>query len=56
MKKKWFKGVGVAFHNVVGPRAQKPKLIPKINIPYFWNNYIVCIIILNPKVPKRGSP
>ncbi len=52
MKKKWSKGVGV----VVGPRAQKPKLIPQKNVPYFWNNYIVCIIILNPKVPKRGSP
>jgi hypothetical protein len=28
---------------------------PKLNVPYFWNNYIVCITILYPKVSKRGD-
>jgi hypothetical protein len=31
-------------------------LYPKLNVPYFWNNYTICIIILYPKMPKRGSP
>jgi hypothetical protein len=35
-------------------RAQKPKFIPKINVPCFCNNYIVCTIILDPKVLQRS--
>jgi hypothetical protein len=26
----------------------------EINVPYFWNNYTICIIILDPKLPKGG--
>ncbi len=39
---------------IVGPKNQNQYF--KLNVPYFWNNYIVCIIIVDPKVPQRGSP
>jgi len=37
---------------IVGPKNQK--WCPKLNVPYFWNNYTICTIILIPKVSKKG--
>ncbi len=34
---------------IVGPKNIE------LNAPYFWNNYIICTIILDPKMFKRGS-
>jgi hypothetical protein len=51
----------ITFHNInfvkiiiVGPKNQN--WYPKLNVPYFWNNYTICIIILDLEVPKRRSP
>jgi len=45
----------ISFHfinwEIVGPKNQN--CYAKLNVPCFWNNYIVCTIILNPKVPQR---
>ncbi len=33
---------------IVGPKKFE------LNAPYFWNNYIICIIILYPKNAQKG--
>ncbi len=38
---------------ILGPKNQFS--YPKLNVLYFWNNYIVCTIPLNLKLPQRGS-
>jgi hypothetical protein len=51
--------IKIILHNIsfveiiVGPK--KPNLVPKINCTIFWNNYNICTIILDQKVPQRGS-
>jgi len=44
----------IIFVKIIICKAQKLDLLPKLNKPCFWNNYIVCTIILDPKMPQRG--
>ncbi len=37
---------------IIRPKNQNG--YPKLNVPYFWNNYTICTIILNTKMLQRG--
>ncbi len=38
---------------IVGPKNKNS--YSKLNVPCFWNNYIIWTIIQDAKVPQRGS-
>jgi hypothetical protein len=38
---------------IIRPKYQN--WYPKLYVPYFWNKYIISIVIVNPKVSQRGS-
>jgi hypothetical protein len=41
----------ISFVNIIVVEPKNQNWYPKLNVPCFWNNYIVCVIILDPKVP-----
>jgi len=43
----------INFVKMIIRRPKNQIWYPKLNVPCFWNNYIVCIIILNPKMPQK---
>jgi hypothetical protein len=43
----------INFVKIIIIRPKNQNWYPKSNVPYFWNNYIICIIILDPKMPQR---
>jgi hypothetical protein len=46
----------INFVNIIIIEFENQNWYQKLNVSYFWNNYITCIIIINPKNAqiKRG--
>jgi hypothetical protein len=43
----------IIFVKIIIVRPKSQNWYPKLNVPSFWNNSTICIIILDPKVPQR---
>jgi len=45
----------ISFVEIIVVRPKNQHWYPKLNVACFWNNYTICPIILDPKMPQRGS-
>jgi hypothetical protein len=45
----------IDFVNLIIVRPKNQNWYLKLNVPCFWNNYAICTIILDPKMPQRES-
>jgi hypothetical protein len=45
----------INFVKIIIVRPKNQNWYPKLNVPYFWNNYIISIVILGLKVAQWGS-
>jgi hypothetical protein len=46
----------ISFVKIIVVEPKNQNWYSKLNVLCFWNNYIVHTIILDPKMPQRGSP
>jgi hypothetical protein len=45
----------INFFKIIIVRHKNQNLCEKLNVPFFYNNYTICIIMFDPKLSQRGS-